>query len=344
MLTRTLLLLMAPMALTVSAQVPFDTLRMLHRAEIFFSFGRADLSPEARQTLQEVALHWQRAGEGAVVRIVGHTDSIGSPSSNLRLSERRAQAAAAALKEYGIGDSALEMTFHGESVPAADNSSEEGRRRNRRVELSVLMRVPMSTLSGRVTDQKTGKPIAATVYIAVSQWRDSLHTDKDGGFRWLLPKDSIAQLEVFAPGYFFQTTDQRVGEQSALQIALPPTISGEKIALRNLLFYGNEAILLPHSESELPRVLRFMQINPEVRIEIAGHINNPLKSPTQLDQWEWDLSVNRAKVVYDYLLKNGIPPERMRYKGYGNTEMLYPSPKSTEEQQAKNRRVEIRIQ
>ena len=113
--------------------------------------------------------------------------------------------------------------------------------------------------------------------------------------------------------------------------------------LRDLFFVGNEAILLKVSEPELPKVLRFLQINPTLQIEIAGHINRPGVKPEKLSAWEWDLSVNRAKLVYDYLLENGIPATRLRYKGYGNSEMLFPDLGSTEEQQQQNRRVEVRV-
>jgi len=54
------------------------------------------------------------------------------------------------------------------------------------------------------------------------------------------------------------------------------------------------------------------------------------------------LSVRRAKFVFDYLIKNGIPAERLSFKGYGNWEMRYPKATSNKEQEL-NRRVEIRI-
>ncbi len=345
MLSRNLLFVWALLPAIVLAQNALAPCRSLYRGEVLFDFNRWTLSLEGQQTLQEAAAHWRDASPGAYFRIEGHTDSIGTLLGNRRLSQRRAQAVAHELQRLGVPPQALQIRGLGEQYPVAENATEEGRRRNRRAEIRLVAPLPTDTLSGRVIDRKTGAPIKATVFVSLSTWRDSLQTGRDGSFRTLLPKDSVVQVEVFAPGYFFNATTHLVGAgEPSLEIPLQPALSGEKMTLQNLLFYGNQAVLLPESEGELVNVLRFMQLNPQARIEIAGHINNPLKAPHQLDEWEWNLSVNRAKLVYDYLLQNGISPERMRYKGYGNTEMLYPSPSASEAQQAQNRRVEIRVQ
>ncbi|MFN4257479.1 MAG: OmpA family protein, partial [Saprospiraceae bacterium] len=84
------------------------------------------------------------------------------------------------------------------------------------------------------------------------------------------------------------------------------------------------------------------QINPDLKIEIAGHINQPLIAPDRLPAWEQRLSERRAEMVFNYLIQNGIGPERLSWKGYGNREMLFPKPKS-EAEHAQNRRVEIRV-
>ncbi len=331
-------------ALAPAQRLLVDSVQTTYETEVFFAFGKWEVRSDDLPALQEAVLRWQQAGAGAQIALAAHTDAVGSAASNLRLSEQRARAVAAALEAMGVERQSIALSFLGEAAPLADNDTEDGRQRNRRAHIQVRRMVPMGTISGRVTDQKSGSPVSAIIYLSSKTWRDSLRTDESGYFSARLPKDTIVRLEVFAPGYFFEATAQRVGAETPVTISLPPAVSGEKIALRNLLFYGNQAVLLPESESELPKVLRFMQLNPEAYVEIAGHINNPLKTPEQLDRWEWELSVNRAKLVYDYLLKNGISPDRMRYKGYGNKEMIYPNPNSSEEQQAQNRRVEIRIQ
>jgi outer membrane protein OmpA-like peptidoglycan-associated protein len=125
-------------------------------------------------------------------------------------------------------------------------------------------------------------------------------------------------------------------------IVLSPAKVGETAVLRDLFFVGDEAILLKVSEPELPKILKFMQLNPDLKVEIAGHINGPNLVMRNEPLWRQSLSERRAKVVYDYLLKNGIPAGRMTWKGYMNTQMLFPNPKSEQESE-QNRRVEIRV-
>jgi outer membrane protein OmpA-like peptidoglycan-associated protein len=73
------------------------------------------------------------------VSIEGHTDSIGSETYNQHLSERRAAAVKEYLAKHGVTDGArIKTAGHGESQPVADNSTEEGRFKNRRVEILIL--------------------------------------------------------------------------------------------------------------------------------------------------------------------------------------------------------------
>jgi flagellar motor protein MotB len=85
-----------------------------------------------------------------------------------------------------------------------------------------------------------------------------------------------------------------------------------------------------------------MEINPHLIIEIAGHVNVPNQPPISKENPSWDLSLRRAKMVYDYLIEEGIPAEQLSYKPYGNHEMRFPDARS-EIKQAANRRVEIRV-
>ena len=73
-----------------------------------------------------------------VVEIQGHTDSSGSDNANLRLSQKRAERVREALVKKGISPERIQAKGYGESQPISDNSSKEGRRRNRRVELKVV--------------------------------------------------------------------------------------------------------------------------------------------------------------------------------------------------------------
>ena len=77
------------------------------------------------------------AFSGRPVRLEGHTDSIASENYNQGLSERRARSVADWLESHGIGSDRLKVKGWGETRPAADNSTAEGRQQNRRVELII---------------------------------------------------------------------------------------------------------------------------------------------------------------------------------------------------------------
>jgi flagellar motor protein MotB len=84
-------------------------------------------------------------------------------------------------------------------------------------------------------------------------------------------------------------------------------------------------------------------MNPDAAVEIAGHVNYPNQPPVTKSSWEWDLSVRRARLVYTWLIDNGIDPNRLIYNGYGNHQMRFPNA-TREEQMSQNRRVEIIVQ
>ncbi len=100
-----------------------------------FASGEAELSPRARQVLDEVAGLLDRAPEELVV-VEGHTDSVGSNESNQELSRRRASAAVDYLcQRHGLRQDRFVLQWYGEERPVASNVIEEGRAVNRRVEV-----------------------------------------------------------------------------------------------------------------------------------------------------------------------------------------------------------------
>ena len=102
-----------------------------------FVFNKDELTAPAKDTLNEVAA--ALIGQPALdVRIVGHTDSVGSDAYNRRLSQRRAESVRRYLMLKGVDQANLQATGMGESKPIASNDTEDGRAQNRRVEFIVL--------------------------------------------------------------------------------------------------------------------------------------------------------------------------------------------------------------
>jgi len=102
---------------------------------IYFDTGKADVKPESEATLKEIARLLQSDAKLRLY-VVGHTDNQGTLEGNMDLSMRRANAVIQALSgKYAVAPARLKALGDGPSAPVASNDSEDGRARNRRVEL-----------------------------------------------------------------------------------------------------------------------------------------------------------------------------------------------------------------
>jgi len=154
-----------------------------------------------------------------------------------------------------------------------------------------------------------------------------------------IPQEPIAPPEKQEPieGETPVTLQQRIHD-TLLQ-------EGANLVLQNLNFYGGMARIVPASYPMLEELLNVMQTTPGLEIEIQGHIccqpgdGDGVNSETG----ERSLSLDRAKAIHDYLVKNGIDKKRLSYKGFGHSQPIYPYPERNPEEAEANRRVEIKI-
>jgi outer membrane protein OmpA-like peptidoglycan-associated protein len=117
--------------------VKTDRGMVLTLGDVLFATGKADLSPGAARTIDNLAEFLTKYPERKV-RIEGHTDSTGSAALNLDLSERRAEAVKTALLRRGISFERIDTMGFGQSLPIASNDTASGRQQNRRVEIIIL--------------------------------------------------------------------------------------------------------------------------------------------------------------------------------------------------------------
>jgi outer membrane protein OmpA-like peptidoglycan-associated protein len=106
--------------------------------QVLFDFNKDTLTEADLKELQK-AVAFVKKYPGARIRLDGYTDSIGTDSYNIKLSERRATAVMNYLvKEADVDSSKITAVGHGKADPVADNETAEGRAKNRRVEISIL--------------------------------------------------------------------------------------------------------------------------------------------------------------------------------------------------------------
>jgi OOP family OmpA-OmpF porin len=120
----------APAPAPVSEKVTFA-------ADTFFDFDKATLKPDGKAKLDDLTSKLQGMNLEVIIA-VGHTDSVGSPTYNQKLSVRRAEAVKSYLVSKGIEANRVYTEGKGEKQPIADNKTSSGRAKNRRVEIEVV--------------------------------------------------------------------------------------------------------------------------------------------------------------------------------------------------------------
>jgi outer membrane protein OmpA-like peptidoglycan-associated protein len=119
---------------------------VVNMADVLFAFGKYDLKPDAQLKLAKLAGIIQ-AHPGLHLAIEGHTDNVGGDEANMKLSQQRADTVRDFLIQQGLAPDTVTAVGMGKADPVADNSTADGRQKNRRVEIIV---------SGEVIGAKIG--------------------------------------------------------------------------------------------------------------------------------------------------------------------------------------------
>lgn len=206
-----------------------------------------------------------------------------------------------------------------------------------------------SYVFGTVTDKLTGRPLRARIELFDLNKNERISfVESDsvtGRYLMVLTRGSEYALYVNSEGYLFQSLNFNYAHLDSLgsipepveqNIILEPVRTGTVTILKNIFFDTDSYALKEKSITELQRVIRFLQDNPAVRIEISGHTDN-----TGLPSYNQKLSENRALAVSNYLISNGIDKSRISSRGYGHTRPV--ATNDTPEGRQQNRRIEFRV-
>lgn len=118
------------------SQIKGDALKVTVSSDYGFETGSSAISPNAEELFSKIAKVVAKC-DRTVIRVVGHTDSVGTPERNQPLSERRAAAVGELVARQGISKKRIKREGRGEREPVASNDTVEGKRENRRVEIIV---------------------------------------------------------------------------------------------------------------------------------------------------------------------------------------------------------------
>lgn len=215
------------------------------------------------------------------------------------------------------------------------------------INLILIHNDPRFTLVGKAVDKISNKPVGDVVVsinnITQSKTETTQSDGVEGKFKIQLVAASDFSISGKKAGYFSnieQITTKGLNRSTTLYVKLELDIQearqGEKFILNNIYFETNKAILNTVASSDLNRLVKYLQDNPFVKIEIQGHTDN--KGSDALNN---RLSQNRASSVLNYLVTQGIDKSRLVSKGYGSKMPV--DTNATADGRAKNRRVEVKI-
>jgi outer membrane protein OmpA-like peptidoglycan-associated protein len=120
----------------VTASNMFDALNRDGHIALYINFdtGKSVIRDESRPIIEQI-VQMMKSNPDLKIGVEGHTDNVGTPASNKTLSEARAKSVVSAIVGQGISPDRLSPAGYGQDKPIADNNTEEGRAKNRRVEL-----------------------------------------------------------------------------------------------------------------------------------------------------------------------------------------------------------------
>ncbi len=206
---------------------------------------------------------------------------------------------------------------------------------------------PVVMVSGNVYNAKTKQPLSASLIYETlpdgAEAGNGLSSPTDGAFKIVLPYDKNYLIRATADKFFAQSENLNLDslvkagfKEIHRDLYLVPIEIGQVVRLNNVFFDFDKWNLRPESFVELDRVVKLLEENPSIEIEMSAHTDSKGS-----DEYNYTLSDNRAKSVMDYILSKGISSSRIISKGYGESKPV--ATNDTDDGRQLNRRVEFTI-
>jgi outer membrane protein OmpA-like peptidoglycan-associated protein len=217
---------------------------------------------------------------------------------------------------------------------------------NLKAEASVETKsAKLTVLKGVITDAKTNQPLEAMIDLIDNDANLVLATFKSnsasGKYLVTLPSGKNYGIAVKKESYLFHSENFNIPEGADYQeynkdVALKKIEVGSTIVLRNIFFDFDKATIRPESANELDRLIKLLNDNPTLKIELGSHTDSKGS-----DDYNLKLSDSRSKSVVEYLITKGISASRLVAKGYGETKPM--DTNDTDAGRQNNRRTEFKI-
>ncbi len=205
---------------------------------------------------------------------------------------------------------------------------------------------PVVLISGKVVNERNMEPLEAKVIwelLPDGTEAGIARTDPTNGeYKIILPFGKKYGYLAVAEGFYSVTkyldvTDlkeyQEIEEQN---LFMAPVMESQVVRLNNLFFKKKTSEILKESYPELNRFVEFLKTNKKITIEIGAHTDNKGEPNENMK-----LSENQAQAVTDYCVSKGIKEDRIKVKGYGQTQPI--AFNKDEEGREMNRRVEFKV-
>lgn len=195
-----------------------------------------------------------------------------------------------------------------------------------------------------VTDMETENSIDSVEVILTDEetgikTKIKTKKNKDGKYVLKLKKGKKYKVKVKAPkGYAFYNAklDMTKEAPKKMNVKLEPLNAKTKLTFNNIQFETNSADIDVNSFSELESLIELMKDNPNIKVEISAHTDD-----VGSEAYNLRLSEKRAESVVKYLVENKVNKKQLIAKGYGESKPIVPN--DSDENRAKNRRVELKI-